>query len=99
MLVLTRRLNESILIGEDIEIQIVQVRGSGGQAVVRIGISAPKHVTVLRKEVYDEVVTANKQAVQLQLTLPAELLRAVEGQAPAKKPAPQPTAGEPDETT
>lgn len=86
MLVLTRRLNESILIGEDIEIQIVQVRGSGGQAVVRIGISAPRHVTVLRKEVYDEVVAANKQAVQAQVSLPAELLQAVEGQTSAPKP-------------
>jgi carbon storage regulator len=85
MLVLTRRLNESILIGEDIEIQIVQVRGSGGQAVVRVGISAPKHVTVLRKEVYDEVVSANKQAVQVQMSLPAELLKVVESQAPIKQ--------------
>lgn len=78
MLVLTRRLNQSILIGEDIEIQIVQVRGSGGQAVVRIGISAPKHVTVLRKEVYDEVVAANKQAAHPVSALPAELLQAVQ---------------------
>lgn len=97
MLVLTRRLNESILIGEDIEIQIVQVRGSGGQAVVRVGISAPKHVTVLRKEVYDEVVSANKQAVHVQISLPDELLKAVEIQAPAKKgkPAAKPTDEKP----
>jgi|GEM_PF-1345071 len=78
MLVLTRRLHESILIGDDIEIQIVQVRGAGGQAVIRVGISAPKHVTVLRKEVYDEVVTANKQALTPLTSLPAELLQAVE---------------------
>ncbi|MFZ5815816.1 MAG: carbon storage regulator CsrA [Bacillota bacterium] len=86
MLVLTRRLNESILIGEDIEIQIVHVRGSGAQAVVRIGISAPKHVTVLRKEVYDEVVAANQQARKAQAALPAELLRAVGEQSPGVKP-------------
>lgn len=86
MLVLTRRLNESILIGEDIEIQIVQVRGAGGQAVVRIGISAPKHVTVLRKEVYDEVVAANKQAMHVQVSLPAELLQAVEALGPGDPP-------------
>jgi carbon storage regulator len=84
MLVLTRRLNESILIGEDIEIQVVQVRGTGGQAVVRIGISAPKHVPVMRKEVYEEVVAANKQAVQGQVALPAELLEAMGGQSSAK---------------
>ncbi len=89
MLVLTRRLHESILIGDDIEIQIVQVRGAGGQAVVRVGISAPKHVTVLRKEVYDEVVAANKQALQPKISLPAELLQAVEGQTGRKPIAPQ----------
>lgn len=87
MLVLTRRLNESILIGEDIEIQIVQVRGSGGQAVVRIGISAPKHVTVLRKEVYDEVVDANQQAMHTPAALPAEFLQVVEVQAPLRSPS------------
>lgn len=94
MLVLTRRLNESILIGENIEIQIVQVRGSGGQAVVRVGISAPKHVTVLRKEVYDEVVSANQQAAHVQKALPAELLQAVEITGPANKPEPGSEKGE-----
>lgn len=76
MLVLTRRLNESILIGDDIEIKIVQVRGSGDQAVVRIGINAPKQVTVLRKEVYEEVVAANQQAASLPPSIPDEMLRA-----------------------
>ena len=78
MLVLTRKREESILIGEDIEIRIVQVRGSGDQAVVRIGITAPKHVTVLRKEVHDEVVAANRQAVQTTITIPADLLKAMQ---------------------
>jgi carbon storage regulator len=77
MLVLTRRLNESILIGDDIEIKIVQVKGSGDQASIRIGIMAPKHITILRKEVYDEVVAANQQAVHGTVSLPAELLEAV----------------------
>lgn len=82
MLVLTRRLEESILIGDDIEIKIVQVKGSGGQAVVRLGISAPKSVTVLRKEVYEEVVAANQQSARGPLALPADLLRAVEEKSP-----------------
>lgn len=76
MLVLTRRLDESILIGDDIEIKIIQIRGSGDQAVIRLGISAPRQVTVLRKEVYDEVVTANQQAAQVVAAIPAELLQA-----------------------
>lgn len=76
MLVLTRRLNESILLDDDIEIKILQVRGTGDQAVIRIGIVAPKEVTILRKEVYDEVVAANQQAVHGSVELPAELLEA-----------------------
>jgi len=77
MLVLTRRLNESILIGDGIEVKIVQVRGTGDQAVVRLGISAPREVTVFRKEVYDEVVAANRAAARSQVTVPPGLLPAV----------------------
>lgn len=76
MLVLTRRLDESILIGDDIEIRIVQVRGTGDQAVVRIGITAPKHITVLRKEVHDEVVASNRQSAQVTASIPTDLLAA-----------------------
>lgn len=85
MLVLTRRLDESILIGDDIEIKVVQVRGSGDQAVVRLGITAPKHVSVLRKEVMDEVVTANKQAVQVSVAIPTDLLEAITPRAPKRE--------------
>lgn len=74
MLVLTRRLNESILIGDGIEIKIVQVRGSGDQAVVRLGITAPREVTVLRKEVYEEVVAANREAAHGQVAIPPGML-------------------------
>lgn len=62
MLVLTRKVDEAIIIGDGIEIRVVQVKGSGDSAVIRLGINAPKHVTVLRKEVYDEVVAANQAA-------------------------------------
>ena len=62
MLVLTRKLDQSILIGPDIEIKIVGIKGSGDQALVRIGISAPKQVSVLRKEVFEEVASENRQA-------------------------------------
>jgi carbon storage regulator len=86
MLVLTRRINESILIGDDIEITIVQVRGAGDQAVIRLGITAPKQVTVLRKEVYDEVVAANQQSVQVEISIPADLLKAVQPSADQKTP-------------
>lgn len=88
MLVLTRRLNETIVIGDEVEIRVLQVRGSGDQAVVRIGITAPRHITVLRKEVYDEVVAANRQAVQSATSIPSELLEVVK--PPAKDDVLQP---------
>lgn len=55
MLVLTRRVNETIMIGEDIAITIVSVQGHGPHAQVRIGITAPRETTVLRREVYDAI--------------------------------------------
>ena len=51
MLVLSRQRDESIIIGDDIEITIVDVRGEK----VRLGINAPAHIPVHRKEVYDAI--------------------------------------------
>ena len=51
MLVLTRQKDESIMIGNDIEIVIVDVRGDR----VRIGITAPKEISVHRKEIYEAI--------------------------------------------
>ena len=51
MLVLSRQRDETIVIGDDIEITIVDIRGEK----VRLGISAPAHIAVHRKEVYDAI--------------------------------------------
>jgi carbon storage regulator len=51
MLVLTRKRNESIMIGDDIEVAVVSITG----AQVRIGIRAPRDVAVYRKEIYLEI--------------------------------------------
>ena len=51
MLVLSRRKDESIIIGDDVEITIVDVRGDK----VRLGITAPKSVSVHRREIYDTI--------------------------------------------
>ena len=51
MLVLTRRINESIVINDDVSVLVVEIRGDR----VRLGIEAPKDVTVHRKEVYDVI--------------------------------------------
>ena len=51
MLVLSRQRDESIMIGDDIEITVVDLRGDK----VRLGINAPPHVPVHRKEVYEAI--------------------------------------------
>ena len=51
MLVLTRRINESIVINDDISVLVVEIRGDR----VRLGIEAPKDVVVHRKEIYDAI--------------------------------------------
>ncbi len=58
MLVLSRQRDETIMIGDDVEITIVDVRGDK----VRLGISAPNRVTVHRKEVYEAIRRENAQA-------------------------------------
>ncbi len=57
MLVLSRRKNASIKIGDDITIHVVEIRGD----VVRIGIDAPKDIPVHRQEVYDAIKRDEKQ--------------------------------------
>ncbi|HOT44447.1 MAG TPA: carbon storage regulator CsrA [Spirochaetota bacterium] len=59
MLVLARRLNESIMIGDDIEVVIIDIKGDQ----VKLGIRAPKRVTVHRKEIYDEIRKENIAAM------------------------------------
>lgn len=59
MLALTRKNGESIIIGNDIEITILDVKGEQ----IKIGISAPKAVPVYRKEIYLQIQEANKEAV------------------------------------
>jgi carbon storage regulator len=51
MLVLTRKLHQSIIIGDEIEVVVLEVRGEQ----VRIGIRAPKDVSVHRKEIYEQI--------------------------------------------
>ena len=58
MLVITRRKDESLLIGDDIEIKIVKVEDGS----VRLAISAPRDITILRKEVFERVKEENKES-------------------------------------
>ncbi|WP_211749590.1 carbon storage regulator CsrA [Paenibacillus sp. Marseille-Q4541] len=59
MLVLSRKKGESIMIGEDIEITILGVDSE----TVRIGVKAPRHVDIYRKEIYEEIERTNQEAV------------------------------------
>lgn len=61
MLILTRKLNESIQIGENIRVKVLHI--SDGQ--VKIGIEAPNEVKIYRAEIYNEIQKQNTQAAQV----------------------------------
>ena len=58
MLVLTRRAGESVMIGDDVVITVLEARGD----VIRLGIQAPRDVQVHREEVWRELQTVNREA-------------------------------------
>ena len=64
MLVLTRKLGEGIVIGDDITITVVELKGGN----VRIGIKAPRSKKVHRQEVYDRIVQENRDASRWNMT-------------------------------
>ena len=87
MLVLSRQRDETIMIGDDIELTIVDIRGDK----VRIGIDAPIHVAVHRKEVYDAIKRENVQASGV-VSLPDKIKFPKDAQAPANKLVNRPPA-------
>lgn len=60
MLVLTRKVGEGIVIGDDVTIKIIELKGGG----VRIGIDAPKDRKIYRQELYDKITQENLEASQ-----------------------------------
>jgi len=66
MLILSRRLNEKIVIGDDIIVSVVEVRGDQ----VKLGIDAPRNVKVFRQEVFDAIQEENKKAAASGMQLP-----------------------------
>ena len=81
MLVLSRRKDETLVIGEDIRVTVVDIRGD----TVRLGITAPKTIPVYRKEIYEAIQRENIEAAQAK----TDGLDALKGFFPAK-PAQQP---------
>jgi carbon storage regulator len=66
MLILSRKVNEKIMIGDDISVSIIEVRGDQ----VRLGVDAPRSVKVFRKEVFDAIKAENRAAAESGLKLP-----------------------------
>ena len=67
MLVLTRRMNEAIMIGDEIEIAIVDIKNDQ----VKIGIRAPRNIKVFRHEVYAAIQKENRLAAESSSDLPS----------------------------
>ncbi|MBF2053962.1 MAG: carbon storage regulator CsrA [Candidatus Sericytochromatia bacterium] len=79
MLVLSRKLNESIMIGDNIEVMVLEIRDN----FVKLGIKAPRDVSVHRLEVHEEILRENQRASQQ--PQPGDLNRAAEALRKRKK--------------
>lgn len=80
MLVLTRKRDQSIMVGGDIEVTVVDIKGDQ----VKLGIRAPSHVTIHRKEVFLAIEEENRTAASRSRTADLAAMR----QAFAPRPAP-----------
>ena len=96
MLVLSRQRDETIMIGDDIEITVVDIRGDK----VRLGITAPTRIAVHRKEVYDAITRENEQAAKIAggaIEEIAQKVRPGPARSAARARASRLTAGRPEE--
>ncbi|MCL2880011.1 MAG: carbon storage regulator CsrA [Treponema sp.] len=66
MLILSRKISEKIMIGDDISVSVIEIRGDQ----VRIGVDAPRSVKVFRQEVYDAIKAENKAASESAPVIP-----------------------------
>jgi carbon storage regulator len=66
MLILSRKLNEKIMIGDDVSISVIEIRGDQ----VKLGVDAPRSVKVFRREVFDAILEENRAAVESASVLP-----------------------------
>ena len=64
MLVLSRKENQSIFIGEDIEVTILEIKDGN----IKIGIEAPDNIRIYRKEIFDEIKNENSRAARTEIS-------------------------------
>jgi carbon storage regulator len=67
MLILSRKVNEKIMIGDDVSVSVIEIRGDQ----VKLGVDAPRSVKVFRREVFDAILAENRAAAESAATLPA----------------------------
>lgn len=98
MLVLTRRTGESLMVGDEVVVTVLEVRGD----VVRLGIKAPRSVQVHREEVYRELQRANVEAAspsERAVEALAKMLRPTDPGASSERNQPAPAGPAEDEPT
>ena len=78
MLVVSRRAGESVVIGDDVTVSVLEVRGD----VVRIGIDAPRSVAVHRSELLQQLAQSNKEAASPSEDAVGSLLHAIRDRSP-----------------
>ena len=101
MLILTRRVGENVIVGDDIVISVIEVRGDA----VRIGIQAPRSLSVHREEVWLELQKSNSRAARPDDSAVGATVKELLGDGepgrarsapPAARPGRDPSAGQPD---
>jgi carbon storage regulator len=80
MLVLSRKRDESIIIGDDVVVTVVDIKGEQ----VKLGVSAPKMVSIHRKEVYEAIQKENQAASRVEMNNLSGLVKVL-GKNPASK--------------
>lgn len=65
MLILTRKKEESIVIGDNVEVKVLEIN----DGKVKLGIEAPKNIDIIRKELYENIQEENKKASEININL------------------------------
>lgn len=89
MLYLTRKIGESVIINDNVEITVVEVRGRS----IKLGFTFPPEVSVLRREIYDRIQAENREAARA--APPPAMGRDIAAKLKSARPAPEPRQNPP----